>query len=380
MHASRGKVADRLLKPALALWLVASLAVPGAIAAARPSANGAGTSGEAGYSGTPWGLGVVVPDGAGLSGGDALSWSAATNVTVVVRIPDIVNATQIMYAILSLMTRDGSVLQVAAGIYPGNRSWLVYSMFIADVGTYPQRYQWVLNSSEPRMSPGDSVAIAIILTQTDGWMFIVRDLSTGSSVERSFGANAAHSLKVGDQEVFALESYSRDASTFEKMGNLTLVSILVDGMRVSNGWYPYADWDVRHNPLFVVGGATPPQFIAFSRGGNVTAVWYYVEGWSGSWQPAQLDLFVSAALIAAAGCVMLVARWYVGRAGALKRFSTVNCAELPATVHFIGLKALSLLVVSGCSDLAFRIPGRAQFPELIRPVAFFNHEKRILTF
>ncbi len=194
LHVSREKAAGRLVKPALGLWFAASLAVMGAVAATRSRTDGTRTSAGAGYSGTSWGIGVVVPDGAGLTGGGALSWSSVTNVTALVRIPDLVNATGTTYAILSLMTHDDSVLQVAVGIYPGNTSWLVYSMFIADIGVYPQSYQWVLNSSEPRMSPGDSVALSIFLSQTDGWMFAVRDLSTGASVGRNFGAKAAHSV------------------------------------------------------------------------------------------------------------------------------------------------------------------------------------------
>ncbi|MDA4124534.1 MAG: hypothetical protein OK438_03680 [Thaumarchaeota archaeon] len=233
------------------------------------------------YSGASWGVGVVVPDGAGLSGGAAVSWASTRNLTAVVQIPSLVNVTAVTYAIVSLMTQDGFVLQAAVGVYPGNSTWLAYSMFIAEVKANPQTYHWVLNSSLPRMYPGDKVAISIFLSQTEGWSFMVRNLDRGSMVQQDFGAGAVQAVRSGDQEVFALESYARDAATFEKMGNLTLVSVMLDGRDLVGGWYSYGDWDARHNPLVVVGGATPPQFIAFTKGQNALGSWTYRGGWSG---------------------------------------------------------------------------------------------------
>ncbi len=306
MHVGRGNLTGKLFRSAIAVWCAASLVMLADVRAAQPGQNGGGD-----YSGTSWGLGVVVPDGAGLSGGGALSWGSTRNVTALVQIPSLDNVTRTTYAIVSLMTQDGFVLQAAAGVYPGNATWLAYSMFIADVGAYPQTYHWVLNSSTPRMFPGDRVVISIFLSQTEGWSFMVRDLASGSLVERSFDAGADQAARSGDQEVFALESYARDASTFEKMGNLTLVAIILDGRNISSGWYSYADWDVRHNPLFVVGGATPPPFIALDKGVGVLAVWSYAEVWSGVGEPYQVDplVFLVVVMSVAAGAVVVVWRF-----------------------------------------------------------------------
>jgi hypothetical protein len=318
LHAGHRSLTARLFRSAIALWCATALFILADAKAAQPGQTG----GQ--YSGTSWGLGVVVPDGAGLSGGEVLSWGSVKNLTALIQIPSLVNVTGTTYAIVSLMTQDGFVLQAAAGVYLGNATWLAYSMFINDIGANPQTYHWVLNSSAPRMHPADRVAISIFLSQGAGWSCSVRDLDGSSFVERSFGATADRTAKTGDQEVFTLESYARDASSFEKMGNLTLVAIMVDGTTLSSGWYPFADWDVRHNPLFVVGGATPPQFIRFVGGQGVLAVWSYAVGWSGAGQPVQAGpLTVSLVLVLVVAMAVVITWRFLakeGRGGVTPRY------------------------------------------------------------
>lgn len=178
------------------------------------------------------------------------------------------------------MTQDGVVLQTAFGVYPCNSSWLVYSMFIKGINQNPQHYTWAVNSSKPAADPGDVVTISIYQSPERVWSFRARNLNTSLSIQGAFGTDTTELPKRGDQEAFALESYASDSSTFQNMGNMTLSSLLVDGKRVASGWYPFADWDMLHNPLFVVGGAVPPAFIGVTVSNGDRAIWYYSGGWN----------------------------------------------------------------------------------------------------
>lgn len=273
------------LEKGFLLLLCAALILPwGGATATQTLQQGARIVLQQGYAQTSWGLGVVVPDGATLAGGERLSWASVTNVTAVMQIPKITNTSATTYAIVSLMTQDGVVLQSAFGIYPHNGSWLLYSMFINDIGQYPQHYTWVINSSAPAAEPGNIVTISIYRSPQQVWSFRAEDLNTSLSTQRAFGAATEEPLKTGDQEVFALESYSRDSSTFQGMGNMTLRSVFLNGERIVSGWYAFADWDATHNPLFVVGGTAAPQFLGFSILHNGTAVWYFAGNWAGDGQ------------------------------------------------------------------------------------------------
>ena len=276
------------------------------------------TSTQQGYTRTSWGLGVVVPDGCGESGGGALNWADVTNTTAVVHIPEITNASAPVYAVLSVMTEDGVVLQAAFGVYPGNESWLVYAMYIENINQVPQHYTWVVNSSEPTAEPGDVVTISIYQSAEHLWGFRASNANTSDSVQRAFGTNSTQPPKVGDQEVFALESYASDSATFRNMGNMTLVSLLADGQRVESGWYLFADWDLLHNPLFVVGGASPAPFVDDSIMNDGRVVWYYYGVWTGGGQFDEAGLILVAMLIlagAALGAVLLVIRYMTKAAG-----------------------------------------------------------------
>lgn len=301
----------------VALSLCLFLLSTTSLAAVGPT-NGTASQGAAvgwGYPTNSWGLGVVVPEGASLQGGTKLLWEEVGNVTAMVTLPNIIHPDGIVYAVLSLMAEDGSVLQVAAGVYPNSSSWLAYSWYIGNIGTIPLSYTWILNSSEPRMTTGDLVSMSIFRSQ-GAWRLEVADLATGGSVERPF-PSAAPSLRVGDQEVFAFESYSRTAATFQNMGNLTLNSLLVDGQRVVGGFYSYAVWDPNRNPVFAVGGSgtSPPDFIFLQQPVAGTFVWGYSGSWEGTGAASVgmvgagvLALLIGAALAAVAGAYLLTRR------------------------------------------------------------------------
>lgn len=235
-----------------------------------------------------WGLGVVVPQSAEFENGSHLSWNTTKNVTVSVRLPDIRYTDNTIYAILSVMAKDESVLQIAAGIYPNQNNWFAYAFIIRDVRAYPQSYTWVLNSSRPEMNAGAQITLSIYLF-SDRWSYAIEDINTHERITGEYSSSVTPSMRNGDQEVFALESYSSSRNVFERMGNLSLSSILVDGQRVIKDWYYYGDWDGVHNPLFVIGGLSPPSFISVAKVDN-TIEWSFTE-WKGTEQPNPYNPF-----------------------------------------------------------------------------------------
>ncbi len=242
-------------------------------AAARPYPS------PKGFPASSWALGVVVPEGAELIGGSTLRWEDVGNVTALVTLPLIGRPDLPVYAVMSVMMKDGSVLQVAAGIPQNGTSWSVYADYDTDAGSISPTYQQILNSSQPHMSQGASVSISIFRSDLGAWSLRVEDLKSGSKVTSEFPASAP-GLKRGDQEVFALESYSKNQTTFQNMGNLSLNALLIDGESVGGGLYSYGDWAPNHNPLFVVGslGTSPPLFISLVFGTPI-AVWSFDTQW-----------------------------------------------------------------------------------------------------
>ena len=265
---------------AVALWVLL-LPSPGQVIAASSSSQS--TTVGASYSTTSWALGVVVPEGAGLQGGGGLRWETVSNITALVTLPMISRPDRSVYAVLSVMTEDGSVLQAAAGVSANGSEWLAYSWLISDMRAAQLSYDWVLNASGPQMPPGSQVSFSIF-RGSDRWNLKIAEAATGSSTEQPFPSGISASIKVGDQEVFAFESYSRAVTTFNQMGNLTLNGLFVDGRKVIGGSYSFSDWDMIHNPVFVVGssGTSPPTFISFRQAGDGSSTWSYSGVWGGS--------------------------------------------------------------------------------------------------
>lgn len=285
---------------ALALILSAGVEAP-PILTKTPGQIGSG--GQA-YPSTSWALGLVVPEGASLQGGGKVRWEGVGNLTAVMTLPNITLPDEIVYAVLSVMTADGSVLQAAAGIRPNDSGWFAYGWRIPSTTAVPLVYQWVLNASGPSMDPGAGVSISIY--QRSGlWSLRVTNAQTGAAVTREFPSGTEGPVKAGDQEVFALESYSRSGATFRHMGNLTLTGIFLDGSRVTGGAYAYSDWDPAHTPLFSVGsvGETPPSFVSLGQAKAGAFVWGYAMVWSNQGDPSATIAMFSLLALAVLGVV-----------------------------------------------------------------------------
>ena len=262
------------------------------------------------YSSGPWGLGVVVPENAGFTDGTRLSWAKATNVSTEVTLPNITYSDYPTLAVESLMAADGSVMQIAAGIYPGNSKWLAYGWYIRDVQAYPQSYVWILNSSGPEMAAGAHISLSIALQQ-GRWEYRIVDINTKEKVEGKYASTVPPALKIGDQEVFALESYATSILVFIHMGNLTLGALRINGRKIISGWYGYGSWDTYHNPLFVVGGLDPPSYISVLATANGSIVWNY-EQWPTSepTKPSKLPFIIPLII---AGVILLSAILYLAK-------------------------------------------------------------------
>jgi hypothetical protein len=192
------------------------------------------------------------------------------------QLPNITYTDAPTLAVESLMVSDGSVLQIAAGIYPNSTDWHAYGWYIGNLQAYPQSYEWVLNSSKPEMAPGASVSLSIYLSSRH-WQYTIEDVDTKETVSGEYAFNVPSGVKPGDQEIFALESYSTSNGVFAHMGNMTLDTLSINERRVSSGWYPYGSWDTTHKPLFVVGGLTPPTYISLQETRDGTLDWSYEE-------------------------------------------------------------------------------------------------------
>ena len=269
------------------------------------------TQTEQQYPSGPWGIGEVVPQSARFTDGSSLSWANVSAVFVEVTLPNITFSDYPTYAVESLMAADGSVMQIAAGIYPGNSKWLAYGWFIADVDAYPQSYVWVLNSSKPEMVAGAPITLSISLSG-GRWRYRIEDLATHEVASGEYAATVPPSLYVGDQEVLALESYTTSSVVFAQMGNLTLNAIRINGRQIAAGWYEYGSWDPRHHPLFVVGSLNPPSFISLQEMTDGRAVWSY-EQWSVSTQsqPERVPLTAVLRVVALVGILVLTAAYVV---------------------------------------------------------------------
>jgi hypothetical protein len=266
---------------------------------------------------------VVVPEGAGLLGGGRLKWESVSNVTAEISLPNITLPDGNIYAVLSVMTNDGTVLQAAAGASPNSSGWLAFAWSISNTNSATLAYRWILNGSEPKMSPNANVSLSIF--QLSGrWNLRVTDTSSGTSTENSFPLGIAPTLKVGDQEVFALESYSRTGSTFQNMGNLTMRALLLDGLKVIGGFYTYGGWDPDHNPMFIVGssGSSPPPFIYIGRGAEGSFYWNYAAIWGVEGNPLGelVEVCVTVMLVVALAVVGTTIWWMrkTAKTGALK--------------------------------------------------------------
>lgn len=240
-----------------------------------------------------------------LSTGEGVSWGKVSNVTVALQLPDIQQTNGTIYAILSVMTKDGSILQLASGLVPNATTWGTYAMLIRNPTTYPQEYRSILNRPSPGISPGTKVSLSIYLA-AGVWNFEARELGTNQTVHSALGENLSASLREGDQEVFALESYSSDSNVFANMGNLTLDSVLLNGQQVTAGWYFYSGgWNPSRSPLFIVGGGTPPYFVNIQNCDGNVACWNFRTQWTGVEEPSLTPVVMFAILGTVAAVIII---------------------------------------------------------------------------
>ncbi|HZW85568.1 MAG TPA: hypothetical protein VFE91_06700 [Nitrososphaerales archaeon] len=225
----------------------------------------------------------MVPQGSSLEGGAVVNWSGVDNVTAVASIPNISAPNGTVYAILSLMTTDGTVMQTAIGIYPGSHLWKGYSLYIVSISAVPQTYHWVANSSLPESLANQTVSLTLSRDQEGSWSYRISNLATRVSLTGAFGPEVRGAALREDQEIFALESYTSDPRTFGGMGNMTLQGVFLNGARAVGPLYTYGGWDPSHTLPFVVGGLDPPTFIGVkvSVGGIVN--WVYTGTSSQYW-------------------------------------------------------------------------------------------------
>ena len=236
-----------------------------------------------------------------------VEWQDVKNVTTIFRMPNITRTDNTIYIIMSLMTSSGSIIQAAAGLYQNMSTWGSYGMDIVNPTSYPQKYNFVLGSSEPEITPGHFVSLSLYVSG-NAWNQKLTDLNSSRSINATFGASDQFppTLRIGDQFVIAFESYTSNSTVFENMGNLTLNSVLVDGARVTGGLYAYSGWDNVHYPLFSVGGGSPPNFVSVRVLGNGSAVWSFSSGWSSSGSPSFPIEFMVVYLVAGAVAVLAV--------------------------------------------------------------------------
>ena len=244
----------------LIVLLLSSLIVSGILLSSGPSWSN--------YGSASWAAGIVVPQGATLSNG-SVDWKTVSNVTSLFRVPNISSTDGTIYIIMSLMTSNGGVMQVAVGLYNSSNSWKGYAMYIPKLNAFPQSYVQVEANKNMSIEAGDMVSME--LYKSDGWWFEIKDISAGASTIGRFDANFSSELATGGQYLFALESYSYSFRVFSNMGNLTLYDVFINGQPVINGWYVYKPW--ASQPLFVVGDSNPPSFISVEHRTNGTFQW-----------------------------------------------------------------------------------------------------------
>jgi hypothetical protein len=243
-----------------------------------------------------WALGLVAPDGSTFANSQHLLWQDAVNITAIVRLPFLNSTDNTVLAVLSIMLSDSSVLQISAGLFPGTNYWKAVGWYIRDITMNPQQYEWVLNSTEPLLIPGSSVLLSIFKLNS-GWEYKLVDEATGRAVQGLYSSAAFLPPRSGDQELFALESYTSNSTVMVNLSNLTLVKAQVNGETLVGGTYYLTDWQPSRQPLFVVGGLPAPSGIGITALQNGTFVWR----WSNTWQ--ELNPFPP---LAQAGIVIVV--------------------------------------------------------------------------
>lgn len=243
--------------------------------------------------GRPWALGIVVPDGAPLSDGGAVKWDSSSNLTVVLTIPRINKTDATIYAIVSVMTESGVVLQAAVGIEKNDYCWRSYSMYVRGVYGGNKEYVPILLGTSPSFLPGDTAIISIYSDLSDkspSWFVRIINVSSRKEIVAQLFSDRSSRFMKGDHEVVALESYTKNEDVFRNMGEMVLESIFIDGGRVMGGWYVSDGQVFMSNLLFEVGAGEPvPNFLYVVDSDSSSVVWGYSRG---SWMSTGNDSYI----------------------------------------------------------------------------------------
>jgi hypothetical protein len=285
-----------------AACLVVAMVLAAGVLPGRPAVSSSWSAAAVGS----WAVGLAVPEGATLADGSRVAWETSDNLTALVRLPMIAETDQAIYAILTVMSGSGLIMQVAAGLYPGMSSWRAYVLFTR-TASQSESYTWVINDSEPTMAPGATISLSIH-GGVGSWAYDVVNVDTGVRSSGAIVNDSSVFFEKGDQEVFALESYTRTVGVFASMGTMELVQLQLDGITVTGGWYPMGGWDPEHSPLYLVGGYEPPSFAAISSAGGPFVQWSYSEGGGTvfvSYSASALLEFVAAVMLIVAAVLAL---------------------------------------------------------------------------
>ncbi|MEM3832228.1 MAG: hypothetical protein QW128_01330 [Thermoprotei archaeon] len=223
-----------------------------------------------------WALGVVIPNGAKLEDGTIVRWSEVKNITAIIKLPQIIETDGVIYIVLSAMTQSKTILQVAIGIEPNRTTWLTYAMIVTNISS-GANYTWITERGPPSMNNNDLIIISIYLSLHQNkyiWSYKIHDITTNVSYIGLLINDNSQAFMDGEQEVIALESYTKNEHIFMSMGNITLYALFLNNKRVVGGWYFYDGWDWTKHPLFVIGSIQVPNYISISSDNN-TIYWRY---------------------------------------------------------------------------------------------------------
>ncbi|MEN2974378.1 MAG: hypothetical protein ABDH32_02225 [Candidatus Caldarchaeales archaeon] len=259
-----------------------------------------------------WGLGLTIPNGSPLEGGGTVEWGKHSNITAVFSLPNINYTDNTIYLIVSIMTKGGTIIQTATGIYRNSSYWSSYFMYVTEISYKGKNYVPVRLNSTPYFSPKDKVAISIYYEDGEDcpagcWASSILNLSTGEKIDIKIVVDNSSTFMDGEQEVIALESYTYNEEVFKNMGEAVLYSILVDGNRVLGGWYVDDGQVFDRRPLFEVGGGQVPPFISIISKENNTVAWRYSKPeWNNSSHIILSMFFILTVIISA------IVAFYIG--------------------------------------------------------------------
>jgi hypothetical protein len=214
-----------------------------------------------------WALGISIGGESILENGLRLSMGSSSNITVIFTLPGILKTDNTLYCILSVMTGDGVVLQVAMGLDASRNNWVVYAMIVEGI---EEKTNYILLDKEDEVyaEPYDRILLSIYSIKMEGyfiWMYKAINFDKGLMESGQLYTSEVGTFMDGLHEVFAFESYTTNNSVLENLWGLRLIEVLVDGDRVIDGFTVSDGFDFTGEHLFVVGGTRKVPSSVFIR-------------------------------------------------------------------------------------------------------------------